>query len=168
MQGMGGVQNALGGDISSAYYNPAGLGMFNHSDFSFTPAYAIANSSSSYLGNSSTENKTNLVLPNFGMAFHSTKNESKGLLGGTFAINFNRINDFNSTFSYHGTNKDNSIIDYFVNDAYGTNTSQFSSNGFNYNSPTGLAYFNYLIGPQSILDPNDPRNVNRPNPGPDN
>src|SRR5258708_11980230 len=80
VQGMGGVQNALGGDISSAYYNPAGLGMFNHSDFSFTPAYAIANSSSSYLGNSSTENKTNLVLPNFGIAFHSPNNESKGLL----------------------------------------------------------------------------------------
>ena len=31
IQAMGGVQNALGGDISSAFYNPAGLGMYNRS-----------------------------------------------------------------------------------------------------------------------------------------
>lgn len=153
MQGMGGVQNSLGGDISSAYYNPAGLGMYNRSDFSITPGYAINNSSSSYLGNTGSESKTSLIIPNLGIAFQSKKNENKGLLAGTFGINYNRTNSFNNTFAYQSTNKDNSIIDYFIDNANGTGTSQFSTSGSNYNTPTGLAYFNYLIGPQSLLNP---------------
>lgn len=156
MQGMGGVQNSLGGDISSASYNPAGLGMYNRSDFSITPGYASSSASSSFLGNTSNENKSNIIVPNLGIAFTTKKDGTKGLVSGTLGISYNRTNDFNSTFSYQGTNPDNSIIDYFVNNANGTGTSQFSSKGYNYNTPTGLAYFNYLIGPQSIQNPSKP------------
>ncbi len=156
IQAMGGVQNSLGGDLSSAYYNPAGLGMYNRSEFSFTPGYVIANSDASYLNGTTSANKTNLIIPNLGIAFHSSKDGRKGLWGGTFAINFNRTNDFNNTFTYKGRNSDNSIIDYFIQDANGTGTSQFDQTGYNYNTPTGLSYFNYLIGPQSILNPPGP------------
>lgn len=156
IQAMGGVQASLGGDISSAYYNPAGLGMFNRSEFSLTPGYAITKNSSSYFGNNGSDARTNLMVPNIGLALHSGKDGRKGVWGGTFGINFNRINDFNETFSYAGTNPDNSIIDYFINEANGTNNSQFSTSGSNYNSPTGLGYFNFLIGPQDILNPPGP------------
>lgn len=156
IQAMGGVQNALGADISSAYYNPAGLGMYNRSDFSITPGYSITNFSSSFLGNNSSDTRNSLMIPNVGVAFHAGQDGSKGLWGGTLGITFNRINDFNENFSYSGTNPDNSIIDYFITDANGTNTSQFNSSGFNYNSPTGLGYFNYLIGSQEILSPPGP------------
>ena len=156
IQAMGGAQTALGADISSAYYNPAGLGMYNRSDFSFTPAYSITNYSSTYFGNKSTDTRTNLIIPNLGVAFHTGQDGQKGLWGGTFGINFNRVNDFNETFTYSGTNPDNSIIDYFINEASGTNTSQFSNTGSNYNTPTGLGYFNYLFGPQDILSPPGP------------
>src|SRR3954463_13419043 len=120
IQGMGGVQNSLGGDLSSAYYNPAGLGMYNRSEFSFTPGYTITNSNASYLNNTSSASTSKLILPNFGIAFHSNKDGHKGLWGGTFAINFNRTNDFNNTVTYKGTNTDNSIIDYFIDQANGT------------------------------------------------
>ena len=156
MQGMGGVQNSVGGDVSSAYYNPAGLGMYNRSDFAITPGYSINNSSASYLGNTTTDSKTKLIIPNLGIAFQTKKNGNMGFLSGTFAVNYNRTNSFNNTFTYKGTNKDNSIIDYFIDKANGTGTSQFSSSGANYNTPTGLAYFNYLIGPQSLLNPSAP------------
>lgn len=38
MQAIGGAQIALGGDISSAVSNPAGLGFFNKSVFVVTPS----------------------------------------------------------------------------------------------------------------------------------
>jgi len=159
IQGMGGVQNSLGGDLSSAYYNPAGLGMYNRSEFSITPGYYIANSNASYLGNSSSASKGTFIIPNIGIAFFKQKDGEKGIWGGTFAINYNRTNDFNNTFTYSGRNTDNSIIDHFIADANGTDKSQFDSQtGFNYNTPTGLAYNNYLIGPMTVLDPaNDPK-----------
>lgn len=156
IQAMGGVQNALGGDISSASYNPAGLGMYNRSDFSITPGYGITTYNSTYFGNKTTDNKTALMIPNLGVAFHAGQDGSSGIWGGTLGISLNRINDFNETFSYSGTNPDNSIIDYFISEANGENSSQFNPSGALYNTPTGLAFFTYLIGPQDILVPPGP------------
>jgi hypothetical protein len=156
MQALGGAQIALGGDLSSAYSNPAGLGMYNRSEFSLTPGYATHSIQSNYLGNSSSESKTNLMIPHLGVAFHSSQDGRKGIWGGTLALTFHRVNNFNDTFSYSATNPDNSIIDYFIQDANGSDVSQFSSSGFQYNRPTGLAFYNYLIGPQSILVPPGP------------
>src|SRR4026208_296745 len=51
IQALGGTQVSLGGDYSSAYSNPAGLGMYNRSEVTLTPAYNIAQVSSDYLGN---------------------------------------------------------------------------------------------------------------------
>lgn len=153
VQAMGGVQTAIGADISSGYYNPAGLGMYNRSDFSITPGYSMSNSDASYLGNTLSQNKNTMIIPNLGVAFHTNKNGDKGLWGGTFSISFNRINDFNNTFSYSGTNTHNSIIDYFIANANGSTEAQFGQGGFNSNTPTSLAYDNYLIGPLTVIDP---------------
>jgi len=149
--GMGGVQNSLGGDISSASYNPAGLGMYNRSEFTISPGYTMTSSSSSYLGNTNPQSKNTLIIPNFGIAFHNAQERTSGFLGGTFAISYNRTNSFNNSFTFQGKNNDNSVIDSYIQNANGTNVSQFDNNvnnrGYNYNSPTGLAYNNYLIGP---------------------
>ena len=105
MMGLGGAQTALGGDISSASSNPAGLGFFNRSEFSFSPTINVINSSSSYLDNSQVlDSKLNLNFANLGIVF----NKSKGDLvqskwrGGSFAFTINRIADFQNKYSYEG------------------------------------------------------------------
>ncbi len=154
IQGMGGVQNSLGGDLTSASYNPAGLGMYNRSDFAVTLANDNNSIGTSYLNNDASTSKSNFHVANLGIAFFKGKDGEKGLWGGTLAITYNRTNNFNNTFTYSGRNVNNSIIDYFINDANGTGTSQFNPNsGYNYNTPTGLAYDNYLIGPLTVLNP---------------
>src|SRR3982750_530073 len=50
IQGLGGAQTALGGDYSSALSNPAGLGMFNHSEFTFSPGINFQNVSADFQG----------------------------------------------------------------------------------------------------------------------
>lgn len=156
IQAMGGAQIALGGDLSSTSSNPAGLGMYNRSEVSITPGYGTYAYHSAYLGQDEKANRNNLMIANLGVALHSAQDGRKGIWGGTLALTFNRVNNFNETFTYSGTNPDNSVIDYFISDANGTNTSQFSPGGFQYNTPTGLAYYNYLIGPQDILAPPGP------------
>lgn len=156
IQGMGGVQTSLGGDYSSAFSNPAGLGMFNRSEVSITPGFNTAKITSNYLDNTGTETKTNLSIPGLGVVFQSDK-EGRKFLSGTFAISFNRVNNFNQNFSYQGTNNKNSIIDYFIEDANGLDPDSFLSNGENFNSPTGLAYNNYLIEDSTFIDPNASR-----------
>ncbi len=156
IQAIGGAQIALGGDISSASSNPAGLGMYNRSEVSITPGFSMHSFKSSYLGNTEEANRNNLMIPNLGVALHSSRDGRKGIWGGTLAITFNRINNFNDTFTYSGTNPDNSIIDYFIYDANGYDISQFAPGAYQYNRPTGLAYNNYLIGPQDLLLPPGP------------
>jgi len=156
IQGIGGVQNSLGGDYSSAYSNPAGLGMYNRSEFTFSPAFNSNNTSSDYLGESTSDSKSRLNLPGLSFVFHTDKEGKLGFLGGTFGITFNRINDFNKAFTYRTSLANNSIIDYFIQDATGTDESQFDRDNFNYNTPTGLAYENYLISSQAEYVGGDP------------
>ncbi|MBP9926116.1 MAG: outer membrane protein transport protein [Cyclobacteriaceae bacterium] len=150
--GMGGAQISLGGDYSSAYSNPAGLGMFNRSEFAFSFGYNSARSQASYLNNTTSETKNNFHVPGFGLVFHKDFSQKK-LLSGTFGITYNRINNFNKNFGYQGTNSNNSIVDYFIEDATGQQPNSFLKGGGNFNSPTGLAYNNYLIEDSTFVDP---------------
>src|SRR5688500_20379316 len=49
IQALGGTQVSLGGDYSSALSNPAGLGMYNRSEFTFSPGVTTNKFSSTYL-----------------------------------------------------------------------------------------------------------------------
>ena len=152
IQGIGGAQIALGGDYSSALSNPAGLGMYNRSEFTFTPAVTGYKTNANYLGNADKDGKTIFNIPGISAVFHGAKDKN-GFLGGSFGISMSRINDFQGATTLHGTNENTSIIDSYIEQATGSTTAQFDANGSQYNSTTGLAYFNYLIGSQSILNP---------------
>jgi long-subunit fatty acid transport protein len=150
VQGMGGAQVGLGGDFSSATSNPAGLGMFNRSEGAFSASYALTNNLSEYFGDTTNQVKTSLTIPALSFAFHSKK--ERGIwVGSTFAINYSRLNDFNSTVRYEGYNNDNSIADYLAVDSDGTDPDDLLQGGQYYNTLNGLAYNNYLIEPDPSL-----------------
>lgn len=158
MQAIGGAQVSLGGDYSSASSNPAGLGMYNRNEFAITPAFNMAGSSADYLGGKTSADQSNLYLPGIAMSFHNDFGQTKGLLGGTFTVSFNRLNDFNRNIQYAGVNPNNSITNYFIEQANGATADQFSSGGNMFNTPTELAWDNYVIGDMTVLDPNgDPK-----------
>lgn len=155
IQGIGGAQVALGGDYSSALSNPAGLGMYNRSEFTITPAYRINDIESMYLGNTQKESKTNLQVPGLSFVFNIPK-ESGSFLGGSIALTMTKTQDFNNSMVYDGVNQNTSMIDFFIDDSFGYTTQQFEEGEYQYNRPTGLGYFNYLIGPISTFDPDAP------------
>lgn len=169
IQALGGAQTAIGGDYSSAHSNPAGLGMFNRSEFTFSLGLTNNNTASSYGGQETNDKKTVFNIP--GLSYvHHMPDERGSFLGGSFAFSLTRSNDFNRAVRYVGQNTSTSIVDYFIDQAYGHSTYQFEdpqSDGFDYdsayfnrfNDPTGLAYFNYLIGPFSSLDPSAPSTI---------
>lgn len=158
IQAMGGAQTSLGGDYSSALSNPAGLGMFNRSEFTISPGYNFSKTSSDYLNNSSSGTKSNINLPGLSFVFHSDKDRN-GLLGGSFAVSFSHLNNFNSNFNYSGSNSNNSIVDYFIQDANGLNPDDLAYGGNYFNNPTGLSYVNYLITDEASVN-QGPSNTN--------
>jgi hypothetical protein len=155
--GLGGSQTALGGDYSSALSNPAGLGMFNRSEFTFSLGLSDHQTSANYLGTHTDDNRSVFNIPGISYVWNIPKQNDDSFHGGSLGISFSRINDFNRATTYRGNNTNNSIVDYFIDQAFGETTDQFFEPEYpNYNTPTALAYFNYLIGPRSIIDPEEP------------
>jgi hypothetical protein len=144
IQAMGGAQTALGGDYSSALSNPAGLGMFNRSEFTITPAITSIGATSSYFGEETKDSRQLFNLPGLSLVINTPSGNDKGFLGGSFGISLTRINDLNLNYTFSGVNDQNSIIDYFISDAYGRDPEDLL-NGQDFYSLTGLAYNNYLI-----------------------
>jgi hypothetical protein len=159
IQAMGGAQVALGGDFSSALSNPAGLGMYNRSEVTFSPALNFYNSDSEHLKTGMTDSKTVFTIPGLSYVHHSPHDKG-GFLGGSFAISMSRVNDFQNTFQYGATDNATSIIDYFEQMAQGYSIDPLPSPYdntplLNYDAPEGLAYLTYLITPYNE-DPGNP------------
>lgn len=158
VQALGGSQTALGADYSSALSNPAGLGMYNRGEFTFSLGFNDNQTSSSYYGSRNSDNRTVFNIPGFSYVWNFP-NRSEGFIGGSLAFSFSRTNDFNRQALYSGSNLNKSIIDYFIEQSNGFTTDQFLDGGYHYNSPTGLAYHNFLIGPLSVEDANAPDDI---------
>lgn len=144
IQGLGGGQVALGGDMSSANSNPAGLGFYNRSVFSFTPSLNFHSSDTEFLGTNTNNFKNNFNFNNLGIVFNNSKRdlEEGKFRGGSFAISINRINDFHNEFRYDGVNNSNSVIDFFLQQSAGIAVGNIANRG-----ALTLAYDNFLINP---------------------
>jgi long-subunit fatty acid transport protein len=143
--GLGGSQISLGGDVSNIHTNPAGLGFFRRSEFSFTPSYGTWTTETGYLGQFQQTKTNNFSVPNLSLVISRPKGplSSGAFRGGTFGISFNRNNHFNTEFGYFSDFEgQTSIIDFFLRQANGVPESQIEGMGL-----TGLAYQTYLINP---------------------
>ncbi|MDJ1492838.1 hypothetical protein QNI19_07830 [Cytophagaceae bacterium DM2B3-1] len=156
-QSMGGVNTALGADISSISGNPAGLGFYRKSDFSITPSLNFTNNKSTFIGRQLSDGTTFFNVPNFGIVFSGAKKDTDNSLwrGGSFGISYNRNANFRNVVTFQGnSNSANSIAVYFrgLADALDLPSSRLDvaddQIGFNvgYNQAMAqLAYKGYLI-----------------------
>ncbi len=142
IQGIGGAQTALGGDVSSISGNPAGLGFYNHSEISFSPSLNFMTANSSYLGNANTSSIANFNIGNVSLVINKNKQTKggTGFLGGSFGFSYNRINDFHYQAFYSGYNNTNDFIDYVLNQVANNN---YTIDQNNYIQE--LSFQNYLI-----------------------
>lgn len=140
MQGIGGAQIALGGDISAGNSNPAGLGFFRRSTLTFTPSLDFSTAEANYVGRSTEDFNTNFNFGQLGIVFHNPFNDEEGdFKGGSFSITFTRINNFYNSV-YLDARNDQSIIDSYIDRALGLEPDQLPNDLWN-------AYNHYLINP---------------------
>jgi hypothetical protein len=152
--GIGNTQISLGGDISSALSNPAGLGFYNRSELSITPSFNLYQADSRYINSTVNSSKGSFNIDNIGIVFNKTKSdyEPGKWRGGSFAISLSKLNEFNSEVKYEGYNPNNDIIDFYVQDANNQNLDPGDINGV-----TRGAYTTYLISEflDAYIDGND-------------
>ena len=142
IQGVGGAQTALGGDLSSVASNPAGLGFFNRNVFALTPSLGFIATDTEYLGETGGSFKNNFNVSNIGTVITFTKGDytNDKFKGGSLGISLSRMNGFHVDRNYEATNEVNSIIDTFLANAGQTQSNDLS--GFE-----SGAFDQYLINP---------------------
>src|SRR5450759_3251778 len=102
-QAIGGASGSLGGEFSTLFINPAGLGFYKTNEFVLTPGYSLKNFSSTYKTNSESSNNNNFNLGASGLLI-SSPTPQRPIKSFTFAIGVNRIADFNKHIYYKGQN----------------------------------------------------------------
>jgi hypothetical protein len=119
LMGAGGAQISLGGDISVALSNPAGLGFYNRSEITITPAFAMKGTDAGYLGTNTDNAFNKFHIGNLGAVFNKSRDDFQpgAWRGGSFAISYSRVNDFSNQVVYQGENTLNDILDFYVTDA---------------------------------------------------
>ena len=116
---MGGAFVSLGGDLSSAYLNPAGLGVYRKSELTISPGLGYTKSSSDYQYNKEEDFRYHFIFGNVGYVSTYNSKKEKGLVGVSFSLAYNRLNDFNNNTYIEGTSHANSLSDLFMENANG-------------------------------------------------
>lgn len=98
--GMGGAFVSLGADMTSLSLNPAGLGMYQRSEFSLTPFVGLARAATPGADAWSSNSKNRFALANIGAAINVLQNASGALTSVTIGFGMNRVADFNTRYSY--------------------------------------------------------------------
>lgn len=156
-QGIAGANVALGADFGNLSSNPAGLGLFQKSEFHFSPGLGLGSSNARIEGNPSGAqegSKNSFHVGSLGVVFAGRRpddDQTSNWRGGGFGLGFTRVADFNTASLYEGTVSNNqSYLAYFRPDAAAARTpaafasldKQFDDN--RYTTPLGLTYGTYL------------------------
>jgi hypothetical protein len=142
---LGGAFASLGGDLGSISINPAGVGVYRSSEFSFTPTYIAVNTSSNYLNTKREDIKYNFRLGNLGAVFTFNTPYNGGWENTNFAVGYNRLNTISSSYSIEGNisrSNPTSLTDEFLynaNKSGGTDPNNLDSYW------EGLAFAAYVI-----------------------
>lgn len=150
VQGAGGAFGALGTDASAIAINPAGIGLYRRNEISGSLGITAYSNDSKYIGNTSTESKVNLNIPQFGIVINKMQqgfngDEQEGLVGYSFGFGLNRLNDFQQNNYFTGINTKTSISDFFAERANGRFFSPSSTLQSYINDLGGMAWNNYMI-----------------------
>jgi hypothetical protein len=143
IKAIGNAGTAIGGDLSSISGNPAGLGFFTRSEFSVTPEYDNIKTKATYFNQTTSATKNTGNLNNAALVLYNqlTKphgaDKNKGWLSVNYGVAFSRTSNFNQNIHYTGTNNNNSINNYYADQA-----NQF---GLSDGSLTDQAYTQKLI-----------------------
>lgn len=141
-EAMGGAFGALGADISGVQINPAGLGRFSSSQFSFSMGPIIGSTTAEFVDTKAKANKVSFVVPSVGLVFtKDLSSKNKGDMYSQFAIGMNRISDYNQKVTIEGQQFP-SLLDGFIGQANGYYPDELSQF---FPFTTSVAYESYAI-----------------------
>ena len=143
---IGGAMGSLGGDLTAAYVNPAGLGLYRTSEIVVSPGFQFNKNKANYNGFTTSSSKSafdlGLTGAVFGLQSRYSRNRSEA-----FAVAVNQTANFNNTLTYSGQNAYSSYSEQFAEEIVKNGYSPDDLLNTNSVAPFGssLAYQTHLI-----------------------
>jgi hypothetical protein len=101
---MAGAFGAVGADFSVLSVNPAGMGRYRESEFSFTPTLNLSKTSTLHNGETTFDSKENFNINNLGIVGVSKANPESATLWRAvqFGVGYNKLKNFHNRYTISG------------------------------------------------------------------
>lgn len=142
-QAIGGAGASLGGDITAAHINPAGIGLYKNTELVLSPGFNFMTNKFNYRGQASKASDNAFNYGTSGLVFGHASRENPAS-GFAFSISVNQLANYNNHVEYRGLNKISSWSEQYVEQLTNDRAS-VSSAEQNYIFGASLAYWTYLV-----------------------
>lgn len=144
-QAIGGAMGSLGGEITSSFVNPAGIGLYKTGEIVFTPGLSLLKGKSSFRGtDASTDRNTKFNFGTSGLVWGHSNRYGKWT-SNAFSFAVNRTANFNNTTYYRGENDASSFSEAFAAELSNSGLSIDDVRNSNLSLGTKMAVYTYLI-----------------------
>lgn len=144
-QAIGNAISSLGGDLTSAFLNPAGLGLYKTNEFVLTPGVSFSNNKLGYLGTENSVSKTKFNFGTTGFVFAAPGSRNGKWKNVTVGLAVNRIADFNNNEFYQGSNNQSSYSEKYLEQLIRNNVTDPNQAAQDFPYGASLAFNTYLI-----------------------
>lgn len=109
---LGGAMGALGGDVTTMVFNPAGTAVYRSNTMVFTPAWTNTTIESEYRSSESYSRvRNNIHMSNIGFVSANEVEDEYGFKFVNFGFAYNQLANFNQDFYISGQNNFSSFLD---------------------------------------------------------
>ena len=142
---IGGAIVGLGGDISTATVNPAGLALYKTNEFVFTPEFSFGKTSVDYLTNATKQNNISSQFSTLGMIIARPGSMDGKWRNFTFGFGMNKPISYNNTTHYKGNNLQSSFSEKYLEELINNGVTDPNAAAQNFPYGSSLAFNTYLI-----------------------
>ncbi len=146
-QAIGGTIIGLGGEITAAHNNPAGLGFYKNGEMVLSPGFNFGKNKTDYRG---TANQSNDKFSSFGLGTSGViiagAIDNKKIKSAALSFTINQTANFNSNVYYKGLNNNSSAAERYAEEFSASRlTPQDAIDNKFLSLPTRLALYTYLV-----------------------
>lgn len=145
---IGGAMTGLGGDISAANTNPAGIAFFKTNELVLSPGFNFARNKGAYLGGNEKANASAFNYGTSGFIFATPPRKQGNWRNFTYAITASRTVDFNNKLSFKGKNTKSSYSEKYLEDLINAGERDPNRAATEYPFGPSLGVNTYLIEPK--------------------
>ena len=142
---IGGAMGSLGGDLTAAHINPAGIGLYKNSEIVISPAFQFGKYNYNYLDESSSSKGNNFLYGTTGFVTGSQNARHRKATSSAFSLSVNQTANYNSNISYQGNNNFSSWSEQYLEQLVRDNVNTFDQLEFGYPLGSSLAFWTFLI-----------------------